>query len=167
MDSIGQYLRSERERRQISIEELAQTTRIPIRILLELEADRFDELPGDVFVRGFLRSYARALGMDDSAVLARYGALYPSSEAPLPIPAIEPPEKGRRYGVTFAVVVLLVLFTLALSVVLRPRHRDIPMELSRVDSPAAGLTPERSLIEIEAPAAVTFALNERLSAPRS
>src|SRR5690554_5054530 len=96
MNSIGQYLRAERERRHVSIEELAQTTRIPIRILHQLEGDRFEELPGDVFIRGFLRSYARALGMDDSAILARYGALYPSSEAPLPIPAIRSEE--RRVG---------------------------------------------------------------------
>jgi cytoskeletal protein RodZ len=135
MESIGVTLKRERELRQVSIEEMAQTTRIPIRVLQNLEADRMDELPGDVFVRGFVRSYARSLGIDDAPLLARYGALHGAAveTTPAPLPAIAPPERGRRYGVTFAVVVLLVLFTLALSVVLRPRHRDLPMELSGVD----------------------------------
>ena len=134
MDSIGGLLKKERELRQISIEELAQTTRIPIRVLQNLEADRFEDLLGDVFVRGFVRSYARSLGIDKAPLLARYGAHHAPEEAPALMPAIAPPERGRRYGVTCAVVVLLVLFTLALSVVLRPRHRDLPMELSRVDT---------------------------------
>ena len=39
-----------------------------------IEADRFDELPGEVFVRGFLKAYARALGVPAEEVLARYTA---------------------------------------------------------------------------------------------
>ena len=74
MESIGSILKKEREIRQVSIEEMAQTTRIPIRVLQNLEADRIDELPGDVFVRGFIRSYARSLGIDEAPLLARYGA---------------------------------------------------------------------------------------------
>jgi cytoskeletal protein RodZ len=139
-ESIGSILKRERELRQVSIEEMAQTTRIPIRMLQNLESDRFEELPGDVFVRGFVRSYARSLGIDEAPLLARYGALHGTVETlPVAMPAIAPPERGRRYGVTFAVVVLLVLFTLALSVVLRPRHRDLPMELSRTDAPVNAL----------------------------
>ena len=61
MESIGQFLRSEREIRQLSLEELAQTTRIPLRSLQLLEDDRLDNLPGDVFVRGFVKSYAKAV----------------------------------------------------------------------------------------------------------
>src|SRR4051812_325633 len=65
MSSLGSYLRREREQRQISLAELAQTTRIPIRILEQLESDDHARLPADVFVRGFLRSYARVLGVDE------------------------------------------------------------------------------------------------------
>ncbi|MFO0692302.1 MAG: helix-turn-helix domain-containing protein [Polyangiales bacterium] len=130
MESIGQYLRRERELRQVSLEELAQTTRIPLKSLLHIEEDRLDSLPGEVFVRGFLRSYAVALGIEPDLVLARYGTGRPVDTAPAPITALTPPERGRRYGVAFAMVVLLVLFTLALSIVLRPRHRDTPIELS-------------------------------------
>ncbi len=143
MESIGEYLRRERELRQISLEELAQTTRIPLKSLLHIEEGRLAQLPGEVFIRGFLRSYASALGMDPSTVLARYGNVRSVDPAPAPITAITPPERGRRYGVAFAMVMLLVLFTLALSIVLRPRHRDTPVELSW--SPAWEGRPEASM----------------------
>jgi len=127
--SLGSYLKKKREARQISIAELAQTTRIPVRILQQLEEDERNELPADVFVRGFLRSYARALNLDEQHVLALYGA----KEAPEPppaLPAVYAPESGRRFGIAIALFILLILFTLALSIVLRPRHRDAPLELS-------------------------------------
>ncbi len=129
MGSLGSYLKRERELRQMSIAELAQITRIPARVLQHLENDAHSELPADVFVRGFLRSYANALGLDDESVLARYRGRE-SQEPPPSLPAVYAPEPGRRFGIAIALVILLILFTLALSIVLRPRHRDAPLELS-------------------------------------
>ena len=63
MESIGAYLQRERELRHVSLEELVQVTRVPLRMLQRIELDEFDALPGEVFARGFLRSYARALGL--------------------------------------------------------------------------------------------------------
>jgi cytoskeletal protein RodZ len=134
MESLGSYLKRERELRQISIAEIAQTTRIPSRMLEELENDRLEALPADVFVRGYLRAYARAVSLDEGDVLARYKSK-PEPEAPAPLPAVYAPEPGRRFGIAVALVILLILFTLALSVVLRPRHRDAPIELSQVGAP--------------------------------
>jgi cytoskeletal protein RodZ len=135
MESIGRYLRRERQLRQVSLEELAQTTRIPMKMLQRIEADRFDELPGEVFARGFIKSYARALGVDSEPLLESYGrSREPSDEAPAPITAITPPERGRRFGIAIALVILLILFTLALSIVLRPRRREAPVELSRTSA---------------------------------
>lgn len=140
MDSLGSYLRRERELRQLSLEEIAQTTRIPMRMLQRIEDDDLDALPGEVFARGFLKSYARSVGLDSELVLARYGERSTDDEsAPAPITAITPPERGRRFGIAIALVILLILFTLALSIVLRPRQRDTPIQLSQttsvVDSP--------------------------------
>jgi len=139
MESIGRYLKRERELRQISLEELAQTTRIPLKMLRHIELDRFERLPGEVFAKGFLRAYARALGMDSDEVLARYGQGRRATVlTPAPITAITPPEKGRRFGIAIALVILLILFTLALSIVLRPRHRNTPVELSDVTNVDTG-----------------------------
>jgi cytoskeletal protein RodZ len=132
MESLGQYLRRERELRQMSLEEVAQTTRIPLRMLQHLEEGQVSALPGEVFVRGFLKSYAKCVGIDVGQVLARYGERDGKRDsAPAPITAITPPEKGRRFGIAIALVILLILFTLALSIVLRPRQRNTPIELSQ------------------------------------
>jgi len=68
------------------------------------------------------------------AIVTRYGSLRTETVLPTPITALTAPERSRRVGVAFAMVMLLVLFTLALSVVLRPRHRDVPVELSLAPS---------------------------------
>jgi len=131
MESIGQTLKKERELRHVSLEEVSQTTRIPLKMLQRIEGDRFDELPGEVFARGFLRSYARTLGIPSDHLVARYDdGRHPLEVTPAPITAITPPERGRRFGIAIALVILLILFTLALSIVLRPRHRDAAIELS-------------------------------------
>jgi cytoskeletal protein RodZ len=140
METLGRHLKHEREVREVSLEELSQTTRIPLRMLEHIEADRFDQLPGDVFARGFLKSYARALNMPADGmdgIISRFDAhAAPGPElAPAPIAAITPPERGRRFGIAIALVILLILFTLALSIVLRPRHRDTPIELSSIECP--------------------------------
>ncbi len=116
----------------MSLEEIARTTRVPMSSVERIESDQFDELPGEVFVRGFLKSYARAVGLDADDVLARYTASRRVAwVTPLPIASATKPARGRRYGVAIAFVLLLILFTLALSIVLRPRGDDLPQELSQ------------------------------------
>jgi cytoskeletal protein RodZ len=131
MPSVGQYLRELREQRKMSVEEVSRATRVPVASVERIEADRFDELPGEVFVRGFLKSYARSLGVPPDDVLARYTASRRVAwVTPLPIAAPTKPARGRRLGVAVAFVLLLILFTLALSIVLKPRGDDMPQELS-------------------------------------
>jgi len=143
MSSLGSYLKRERELRQISVAELAQTTRIPVRILHQLETDEIASLPADVFVRGFLRAYARALAVDEEHVLARYGGRQTPEPPPTLPAAAYAPESGRRFGIAIALFILLILFTLALSIVLRPRHRDAPLELSQAVPCAAEPRPQQ------------------------
>lgn len=129
--TIGARLRHERELRGMSIEEVARATRIPLASLERVEADRFDDLPGEVFVRGFLRSYARAIGVEPDEILALYGSARRVPQiTPVPVNASGGRREGRRVGVAIAFVLLLVLCTMALSFVLRPRGRDLPTEVS-------------------------------------
>jgi cytoskeletal protein RodZ len=122
----------------MSVAEVSRATRVPMASVERIEADRFDELPGEVFVRGFLRAYARAIGVAPDEVLARYTASRRVAwVTPLPIASPVRPARGRRFGVAIAFVLLLILFTLALSIVLRPRGDDMPQELSTdVSSPS-------------------------------
>ncbi|MGB0680100.1 MAG: helix-turn-helix domain-containing protein [Polyangiales bacterium] len=127
---LGARLREERCMRDMSIEELAQTTRIPVAMLQHLEEDRLAALPGDVFARGFIRAYARAVQLPEGELLRAYARRRAPADTPRPLPLSTVPERGRRFGIAIALVILAVLFTLALSIVLRPRHRGMPMELS-------------------------------------
>jgi len=131
MDSIGRYLKRTREGRAMSVEEVSRATRIPVASIERIEADHFDDLPGEVFVRGFLKAYARAVSLPMEEVLARYTASRRVAwVTPLPISAPVRRSQGKRFGVAIAFVLLLILFTLALSIVLRPRGHDMPPELS-------------------------------------
>src|SRR5678810_1062140 len=135
MESIGRYLKSRREAQGMSVEEVARATRIPFASIERIEGDHFDDLPGEVFVRGFLKAYARAVSLPVDDVLARYTASRRVAWV-TPLPMTSPIQKtqGRRFGVAIAFVVLLILFTLALSIVLKPRGRDVPSELSSASS---------------------------------
>jgi cytoskeletal protein RodZ len=134
MDSIGRYLKRTREERAMSMEEISRATRIPIASIECIEADHFDDLPGEVFARGFLKAYARAVALPVEEVLARYTASRRVAwVTPLPIASPVRRSPSKRFGVAIAFVLLLILFTLALSIVLRPRGHDMPPELSAVD----------------------------------
>jgi cytoskeletal protein RodZ len=87
-----------------------------------------------VFVRGFLKSYARAIDIPSDEVLARYTASRRMAwVTPLPISSTTRPPRSGRFGVAIAFVLLLFLFALALSIVLKPRSHDMPQELSKGD----------------------------------
>jgi cytoskeletal protein RodZ len=138
MTTVGQHLRALREARGMSVEEVSRATRVPVASVERIESDRFDELPGEVFVRGFLRSYATAVSTSPDDVLARYTASRRVAwVTPLPLSSPTKPARGRRFGVAIAFVLLLILFTLALSIVLRPRGDDMPQELSRAHATRA------------------------------
>jgi len=68
--AIGSYLRWQRELREISVDELAELTRIPKRSIERLEAGFFDDQV-DGFVKGFVRTIAGSLGLDADDTLAR------------------------------------------------------------------------------------------------
>jgi cytoskeletal protein RodZ len=72
--SLAAWLTAGRMARGLTREHVARVTRIQLRTLERLEEGRFDELPADVFVRGFIRNYARCVGLSVDEALARYGA---------------------------------------------------------------------------------------------
>ena len=88
-------------------------------------------------VRGFLKAYARAVALPVEDVLARYTATRRVAwVTPLPMASPVRRSQSKRFGVAIAFVLLLILFTLALSIVLRPRGHDMPRELSQNETAA-------------------------------
>lgn len=82
MPSFGEKLKLEREKRKISLEQISSTTKIGTRMLQALEDEKFNQLPGGIFNKGFVRAYARAVGLDEDQTVADY--LQASGDAPRP-----------------------------------------------------------------------------------
>ena len=72
IENFGSYLKHERELRGVPLEEISKITKIHIRFLEALEDNRFDELPGEVFIKGYIRSYANLIGSDVDEMLNSY-----------------------------------------------------------------------------------------------
>ena len=81
MAEFGAHLRRERERRNIPLEDIAKSTKISKRHLLELEEERFKDLPGGIFNKGFVRAYARVLELDEEKLVAEYVAAEAEAKA--------------------------------------------------------------------------------------
>ena len=69
---FGEGLRSAREERGIALDDIAVATRVSLRNLSALESERFRELPGGIFNRGIVRSYARYVGLDEDATVSAF-----------------------------------------------------------------------------------------------
>jgi cytoskeletal protein RodZ len=82
LPSFGEKLRLEREKRKISLDQISSSTKIGARMLQALEEDKFSQLPGGIFNKGFVRAYARAVGLDEDQTIADY--LQASGDAPRP-----------------------------------------------------------------------------------
>ena len=107
---FGEHLKREREMRGVSLEEISAATRISTRFLEAIEAEQWDQLPGGVFNRGFIRSIARFLGLDEDGLVAEY-ALETKGEAeklPAASPATEIPRNWRPVVVISVLGVVLI-----------------------------------------------------------
>lgn len=71
-DTFGESLKREREMRGVTLEEISAATRIASRFLRAIENEEWDQLPGGVFNRGFVRAVARYLGLDEENIVAEY-----------------------------------------------------------------------------------------------
>jgi cytoskeleton protein RodZ len=110
---LGGRLIAAREAQGLTLDDVAQELRLPAATLEALETGRFEDLPEPIFVRGYLRAYARLLEMDEEALIAEYDRLVVTPE-----PEITPTTKVRRQatardpfirGATAVIVVAMVV----------------------------------------------------------
>ncbi|MEW6328392.1 MAG: RodZ domain-containing protein [Thermodesulfobacteriota bacterium] len=126
MESIGDYLKRERELRNITLEEVANATRINIGILRNIEEGQTERLPAEVFVRGFIRCYAQYIGLDPNDALLRY---HPQTKSPGHQEQITPPpEKPEKkvqpffsrhrklLGVSISIIIAIFLLSLVVNI---------------------------------------------------
>jgi cytoskeletal protein RodZ len=119
MESLGTFLKYHREARGVALDDVAATTRVPLASLRSIEEDRLDDLPGEVFVRGFLRAYSRCIGLDPEDVVARLDRPAPKPTLPH-IPPTDTDLRRRRITTPALLLVLILAFLLAALVLWRP-----------------------------------------------
>jgi len=114
MESLGKYLKAERELRNLSLEETAKFTKIRKQFLKAIEEDRYELLPPAIYVKGFLTIYAKYLGLDPHDIVLRYQNYLKSLTISPPLELqqqIPTPKKRVRPWVFFILVFAIILFT--------------------------------------------------------
>ncbi|MDC4223882.1 MAG: DUF4115 domain-containing protein [Candidatus Manganitrophus sp.] len=148
MENLGEFLRQQREGKNVSIEELATRTRIAVRFIKLIEENQFDQLPNPVSAKGFLRSYARCLGLDEAPILSRFLDVVQPAEPPAAagteekVPSYiqrkQPDHLPFPLWAALAVAVVIVLFLVL--AFLMPKNREAapppPPEEILSDEPA-------------------------------
>jgi len=92
MGTLGSYFRHAREARGLDLRDAAQQTRISINYLKAIEEEDFSKLPGEVFVKGFLKNYARFLRLSEEEVVKLYGELKKPQQGAASSAATETPK---------------------------------------------------------------------------
>lgn len=130
--TLGEFLRREREKKGYSLEQVASATKIGLRILAALEADRYTELPAIPFVRGFIKNYSKFLGNDPEKILNLYQGFLETQSAQRPQKdkghmgyAFERPEGEQSRKVLWAIMGGMFIFGGLVILIFKPslKHR--------------------------------------------
>ncbi len=112
-ESFGTWLRRQREVREIDLREIADSSKVSMSYLQAFEEDRFDVLPSPVFAKGFLRQYARYVGLDPEEVVNFYlAARHPEGEAEPNLQPRTAPEVPSRKFLYLALILVAALVLL-------------------------------------------------------
>jgi hypothetical protein len=118
---IGSSLREARTRQGLDFPDLELTTKIRPKYLRALEDENFDILPAPTYVRGFLRSYAEALGLDGQPFVDEYNSRFavgPDEEMPVRVRRPPPRSRARESRESRIVVVALLGIALVFALVI-------------------------------------------------
>jgi cytoskeleton protein RodZ len=150
-ETFGSVLREAREHRRISLNEISRKTKVPEPALAQIETGSLTGLPADVFVRGFIRSYARFVGISDVEPLGLYQralddkrraqeALVAQPKPPLErgeMTEEDGPAPRRGIGLAVFVIIVLLIATITWSIFLRQTPQSGEGLSLRVQDPAA------------------------------
>ena len=145
MFEIGSSLREARMRQDLDFEELETRTKVRAKYLRQLEEERFDQLPGHAYTKGFLQVYADALGLDGRLYVEEYNSRYIGGEegATPRMPRVPSGRRRRRERhesgtVGVALAAILVLTALVIAAWRFGGHEDPQVE--GVNTPSAAAT---------------------------
>lgn len=189
MPGVGATLREARERKGLTLKEVSTATKIPPHTLELIERNDLDQLPGGIFVRGFLRSYAAEVGLDPDAVVSEYLQQLPGEDPTQGATAeaergaaVELDQEtefvGRQHIASVVLKLVLISLPLAMAIVyLTSRGRAVPVDLpepapeppgvetavpqppAAVPGPGSGVAAVPSAQEAEPPVTIEIAPN--------
>jgi cytoskeleton protein RodZ len=145
MGDLGQRLKREREAKGVSLNEIAQKTRIGVRLLKAIEEEEFDQLPGGIFNKSFIQQYAEYLGIDEKQAIRDYlraSAATREVEVPEPAPRSSAPtfaSSGFALGLMLSIAGTALIALIAWLVVPRlvlPQRSQVTTE----NAPAAAVS---------------------------
>ena len=105
---LGFFLQSERERKGLTREHIAKVTRLRIHYIEALENEDWGKLPSPAFIKGFVKAYSKALGLDYKDVMGQFGSSIPVYDD-LPKPLV-PPKKIKNKNIILIIIVIFILF---------------------------------------------------------
>ena len=132
METLGDYLKDKREAQNITLEEVAQATRIRKTILEALENNQFDRIPPKVFAQGFIKSYAAYLELDESEAIKRYTAAMDALEAEKgpeeEVVPLQPQQNLPIRKIVLVAIVLIVVFNIWLLMRTPETQNETPLK---------------------------------------
>ena len=122
---FGGRMRRAREARGVSLRQIAETTKLSMAALEALERNDISRLPGGIFSRAFVRSYASEIGMDPEVSVREFIAQFPTDAVTAGSPHVRtvidgPPTDGRRRAGIIAMACVLVLLLAAAAIYFLP-----------------------------------------------
>lgn len=160
--SFGDWLRRQREMREISLRDIADRTKISLRYLEAMEDDRFDLLPAPIFAKGFLREYARYVGLSPDEVVNHYLAVQ-QQQSPeedgvkkdqtlvnRPYRQVKP-VRSWTYGLFLVLAVLVLIALVWLLVWYNNRRREQPAADATLPPSAAPAEPAAGQTAVPVP----------------
>lgn len=114
MESPGKFLKKERERRNISLEEISKFTKIKEHHLKAIEEDKYELLPPALYVKGYLNGYARYLALDPKDIVLQYQNYLKSLDPPEPVAVqqqVPSPKKSVRPWFLFSLIFVFISLT--------------------------------------------------------
>lgn len=119
MFEIGNSLREARLRQGYELPRVEADTKIRAKYLRALEEERFEVLPGETYVKGFLRTYAEYLGLDGQLYVDEFNSRFTREEEPLtpPRPRRQAPSRSRAVESNFVIVALAGIIAVTILVV--------------------------------------------------
>jgi cytoskeletal protein RodZ len=141
MESIGEFFKQVRETKGLTIDEVASKTRIRTDFVKALEDGNFAKLPDQVFARGFVRSYARSLGLDEDDAIHRFaqsaGAYYDKQVERERLKVRQAEEERKRQANRKAVAIAIGIAILTLIFLLSREQSSLLVRRSSSDLPAS------------------------------